>query len=146
MLATNLPMMKESIKRMITDVAGAEDNGALYKAAKDAHYAASVKTYNLQMESYNNSNTNPNTVMGPPDSDVKQQWEDMAKEFAKVFVDTLIKEGFHNTLADIIDKHVKSIEPIITMTVPAHGALSGAMGPVAGTLVGTVSNGAIQIT
>lgn len=140
MLDVNKPLMEQTFRDMIT-----VETGLLYKAAYEAHYATSEKTYEHQMNSYNSSNTNPETVVGRASGETKQMWDLMAKEFAKAFVETLNNEGFHTILANEIDKHVKSIEPMITMVVPTHGALSGAMGPVSGTLIGSVSNGAIQI-
>jgi hypothetical protein len=50
-----------------------------------------------------------------------------------------------DTIADEIDGHVRSIEPMINLVSPTHGALASPAGPVTGALIGTVQNGGIQI-
>lgn len=140
MLAVNKPLMEAKFSQMLMD-----ETGMLYKAAKEAHYAASKYTYDTQRKEYNAGIDSRIEPMGDADFKTKKQWEDTAKEFAKMFVKTLKDAGFDSTLADEIDKHVKSIEPMVSLIVPTHGALACAAGPVTGTLIGTTTNGAIQI-
>lgn len=140
MLAVNKPLMEMTFSQMLM-----ENTGMLYKAAKEAHYAASEHMYNSQKESYNSIIDTVITPMGDADNTTKKMWTDTAEEFAKAFVKSLKDSGFDSTLADEIDKHVKSIEPMLSFIVPTHGALACPAGPVTGTLIGTTTNGAIQI-
>lgn len=141
MLAVNKPLMEAKFSQMLM-----EESGMLYKAAKEAHYAASKYTYDVQREQYNAGIDSRIEPMGDADNKTKDQWEDIAKEFAKAFVKSLKDAGFDSTLADEIDKHVKSIEPMINFVIPGPaGALAGATGPVTGALIGTTTNGVVQI-
>lgn len=132
MLAVNKPIMEMTFSQMLM-----EETGMFYKAAYNAFYETTKP-------SSGGESVNPEA-----EANIRKEIDDRAKEgakmFAKAFVKTLKDAGFDSTLADEIDKHVKSIEPMITLIVPAHGALANAGGPVAGTLIGTTTNGAIQI-
>ena len=140
MLKTNKPQMEQTFSDML-----AEESGMLYKAAYAAHYKTSEKTYNIQKDSYNSSNRNSGSMVGGPSDTTISQWEDMAKTFAKTFVNTLKEVGFDKMLADEIDKHVNALEPMINLIIPTHGALASPTGPVTGSIVASVSNGAIKI-
>jgi sulfite reductase alpha subunit-like flavoprotein len=132
MLAVNKPLMEMTFSNMLT-----EKTGMLYKAAYEAFYETTKPTKG-------DGSVNPDTEQQIYDT-IEKSAKENAEKFAKTFVKTLKDAGFDSTLADEIDKHVKSIEPIVTLIVPTQGALANAGGPVAGTLVGTTTNGAIQI-
>ena len=114
------------------------NSGMLYKAAYDAYYQASKPT---QGSGDINSSTEASLY-----SDIDNMAKNMADTFAKTFVNTLKDAGFHKTLADQIDGHVKSLEPIVTISLPGPaGALTSPMGPVTGALVCSTSNSTITI-
>lgn len=124
---------KEVMKLVFLNMLDPATNGMLYKAAKEAYYAVfkpkqPTGEVNLDIEQY---------VTNDMDNIAK----DMSETFAKTFVNSLKDSKFHEELATQIDNHVKSIE--VNLIVPTHGALTCAMGPVTGTLIGTANNGAI---
>jgi hypothetical protein len=136
MLAVNKPLMEAKFSQML-----AEESGMLYKAAKEAHYAASKYNYDTQIKEYNAGIDKSLPPMGDADSDTKKKWEDTAKEFAKAFVTALKNAGFDSTLADEIDNHVKSAQ--IDITVPALlPTIISPMGPCTGSLSISTATGA----
>lgn len=141
MLATNKPLMQKVFSDMITD-----KTGMLYKAAYDAYYDTTEYNYNEQQKnisSYlaNNVVGGSDAVLDPPD---KRKWEEEAKVFASSFVKALRDAKFDSTLADEIDKHVKSAQ--IDIAVPAlQPTIVSPMGPCSGSLLISTATGA-QIT
>lgn len=141
MLATNLPIMKQNLNKLL-DVPPVE--GPVYKAAYNAYYEAN-KAETVSYSSENDPLGNQTTESAKIVADINNNIDKCADKFAKEFCKQLKQNGFMDTIADEIDGHVKSIKLMINIPALLPTIISP-MGPCTGALSITEETGAqIQI-
>lgn len=128
MLSVNKPLMQQVFSNMLME------NGPFYNAAYDAQYATMEHTAKKQLEAM--AMLDNTSVGGESFPEVnKQEWKEVSKVFAKAFIKALKDGKFDKTLADEIDKHVKSTELFITMMPQGIATIISPMGPCTGTMI-----------
>ena len=141
MLATNLPIMKQNLNKLL-DVPPVE--GPVYKAAYNAYYEAN-KAETVSYSSENDPLGNQTTESAKIVADINNNIDKCADKFAKEFCKQLKQNGFMNAIADEIDGHVKAIKLMINIPTLLPTIISP-MGPCTGALSITEETGAqIQI-
>ena len=141
MLATNLPIMKQNLNKLL-DVPPVE--GPVYKAAYNAYYEAN-KAETVSYSSENDPLGNQTTESAKIVADINNNIDKCADKFAKEFCKQLKQNGFMNAIADEIDGHIKAIKLMINIPSLLPTIISP-MGPCIGALSITEETGAqIQI-
>lgn len=144
MLATNLIIMKSQLNQLssiIVQNPELEQNpkSPFWEAAKIAYYET-IKPDIPDVEDVDFKDKVAEARI-KADEDANKAANKFAYYFCKVLNDNKVWDS----IANEIDGHVKSIEPIINLISPTHGALACPSGPVTGALIGTIQNGGIQI-
>lgn len=141
MLATNLPIMKQNLNKLL-DVPPVE--GPVYKAAYNAYYEANkaeAASYSSEDDPLGNQTVESAKIV----ADINSNIDKCADKFAKEFCKQLKQNGFMNAIADEIDGHVKAIKLMINIPALLPTIISP-MGPCTGALSITEETGAqIQI-
>lgn len=141
MLATNLPIMKQNLNKLL-DVPPVE--GPVYKAAYNAYYEAN-KAETVSYSSDDDPLGNQTTESAKIVADINNNIDKCADKFAKEFCKQLKQNGFMNAIADEIDGHIKAIKLMINIPTLLPTIISP-MGPCTGALSITEETGAqIQI-
>lgn len=141
MLATNLPIMKQNLNKLL-DVPPVE--GPVYKAAYNAYYEAN-KAETVSYSSENDPLGNQTTESAKIVADINNNIDKCADKFAKEFCKQLKQNGFMNAIADEIDGHIKAMKLMINIPTLLPTIISP-MGPCTGALSITEETGAqIQI-
>ena len=141
MLATNLPIMKQNLNKLL-DVPPVE--GPVYKAAYNAYYEAN-KAETVSYSSDDDPLGNQTTESAKIVADINNNIDKCADKFAKEFCKQLKQNGFMNAIADEIDGHIKAMKLMINIPTLLPTIISP-MGPCTGALSITEETGAqIQI-
>lgn len=131
MLSTNIILMKQNLNELL------KINGPFYKAAYDAFY----NTNNKEISSDSQIDSDFDSIIKEAEIKRLKLLKDDSEKFAKEFCEGLKNGGFMNSLADEIDKHIKSA--LITINVPVlPPTLATASGPVTGSLIISEATGA----
>lgn len=144
MLAENLIEMKIQLNRLssiIEQDPELEQNpkSPFWEAAKIAYYET------IKADIQDVEDTDFKDKIAEARIKAEKEANKAANKFAYYFCKVLNDNKVWNTIADEIDGHVKSIEPVINLISPTHGSLVCPSGPVTGAMVGTIQNGGIQI-
>lgn len=134
MLATNIVLLKQKLNKLLD--APPLGEGVVYKAAYEAYYNA------IDVD-INDSNDDPDLapIVAKAKIDCEQKKKDDAKQFATDFCNGLKDGKFMETIADEIDKHIKSAQ--IDISIPALlPTIISPMGPCTGSLNISKSTGA----
>ena len=141
MLATNLPIMKQNLNKLL-DVPPVE--GPVYKAAYNAYYEANkaeTVSYSSDDDPLGNQTTESVKIVADKNNNIDKCADKFAKEFCK----QLKQNGFMNAIADEIDGHIKAMKLMINIPTLLPTIISP-MGPCTGALSITEETGAqIQI-
>lgn len=134
MLTTNIIVLKQNLNKLLDTPPIAE--GVFYKAAYDAYY----NLINVDIDA-----TNDDSDLAPIVAEGKiaceQKKKDDAKQFATDFCNGLKEGGFMDTIADEVDKHIKSAQIDIVVPVLPPTIVSPT-GPCTGSLTISKSTGA----
>lgn len=135
MLSVNKPLMKNSLNMLLLATKG----NPFYDAAYNAYYESNKCEMNSVSATDDPSGISNNAAL-----DTNSKIKKRANDFAVEFCNTLKKGGFMDTIADEIDKHVKSM--MLTINIPMLlPTIISPMGPCTGTLTISEATGA-QIT
>lgn len=135
MLSTNKPLMKNSLNSLLN----ASSGSPVYDAAYNAYYEANKCEMNSM-----SPDDDPSGIANKAASETNEKLKDHAKDFATEFCKNLKNGGFMDTIADEIDKHVKSM--MLTISIPVLlPTIVSPMGPCTGSLMISETTGA-QIT
>lgn len=141
MLATNLPIMKQNLNKLL-NVPPIE--GPVYKAAYNAYYEANkaeAATYLPDVDPLGNLTAESAKIT----ADINNNIDKCATKFATEFCNQLKQNGFMDAIADEINGHVKAIKLMINIPALLPTIISP-MGPCTGALSITEETGAqIQI-
>jgi hypothetical protein len=137
MLATNIVILKQKLNKLLDTPPIGE--GVFYKAAYDAYY----NVINVDIDD-SNDDSDLAAIVKERKIACEQKKKDDAKQFATDFCNGLKQGGFMNTIADEIDKHIKSAQIDIVVPILPPTIVSP-MGPCTGSLTISKSAGA-QIT
>lgn len=130
MLATNLPIMKQNLNKLL-DVPPVE--GPIYKAAYNAYNEANkaeAVSYTSDDDPLGNQAADSARIVEDINNNIKKCADRFAKEFCK----QLKQNGFMDAIADEIDGHVKAIKLMISIPTLAPTIVSP-MGPCTGALI-----------
>jgi hypothetical protein len=132
MLATNLPIMKQTLNSLIM-----ENNSVMYDAAYNAFYEASKPDKNAAKIDDPSAQQQNDGFQNDMVKQIDDMVKEKAKEFANMFCKNLKDGGFMDKIADEIDKHVKSLDISITTAVPgpSGSVLACGVGPVSGSII-----------
>lgn len=144
MLATNLVTMKSQLNQLssiLNQDPELEQNpkSPFWEAAKIAYYET------IKPDIQDVEDTDFKDKIAEARIKAEEDANKAANKFAYYFCKILNDNKVWDTIANEIDGHVRSIEPMINLVSPTHGALASPAGPVTGALIGTVQNGGIQI-
>lgn len=132
MLSNNKPLMINALNSLITPSEG----HPLYDAAYNAYYESNK--CNLDMVPIDED---PNDIANKAASDINKLIIDRSKDFAKTFCEHLQNNGFMDSIADEIDKHIKSM--MITINIPSLlPTIISPTGPCTGALTISKETGA----
>ena len=132
MLSTNILLMKTKLNSLLTPTSG----NPMYDAAYNAYYNANKSTFNVV-----SVDEDPSGVANKNATETNERIKSCAKEFAEEFCKGLKSSGFMDSIADEIDKHIKSMG--LSITVPALlPTIISPMGPCTGSLTISEMTGA----
>lgn len=134
MLATNLPILKQQLNKLIETPPTSES--PMYKAAYDAYF--NVTNVEIDVE---NEDNDVKQIIAESKESCEQKVKDDAKQFATDFCNALKDGKFMDTIADEIDKHIKAAQIDITVAPTAIATIISPMGPCSGACVISESTG-----
>lgn len=136
MLSSNLPVMKNALNLLLNDSQG----NPVYDAAYNAFYEANKGDENVV-----SADDDPNGIAGGAVGEVNERMKTIAEIFAKEFCNKLKDGKFMDSIADEIDRHIKSMELTITMFPTSLATIISPTGPCTGTMVISKATSNIQI-
>lgn len=136
MLSTNIIQLKQNLNKLLGTTH--PNKGPVYEAAYNAYY--SVNDFNIE----SSDDAEINAILDTTRINCENKRKEDADKFATEFCNALLEGGFMDSIADEIDKHIKSA--MITINVPViPPTLVSPTGPVTGSLIISETAGA-QIT
>ena len=132
MLSTNIVQLKSNLNKLLSIP---PEEGPIYKAAYNAYY--DVSNFNIT----HSDDPDIETILRKTENDCEEQRKRNADQFAKTFCNDLLNNDLMSTIADEIDKHIRSA--MITINVPViPPTVISPSGPVTGSLIISESTGA----
>lgn len=154
MLATNLPILKYNLNDLL-NVPPIEE-GPVYKAAYAAAYNAKYTEGKRNFENADSAIQNIDDDLKASitssaeyikrEPDLKDKSDKFAKDFATEFCNSLKNNGFMDSLANEIDKHIKAIGLSVTVLPQGLATIASPAGPCTGTLMINDATAQIQIS
>ena len=132
MLSTNLPLMKNSLNSLLLS----KEGNPFYDAAYKAYYES-----NKCIMDSASIDDDPSGIANRSANEANEKLKDRAAEFAKEFCNILKNGGLMDSIADEIDKHIKSM--LLTINIPALlPTIISPTGPCTGSLSISEATGA----
>ena len=126
MLSSNLPVMKNALNALLMDSKG----NPVYDAAYNAFYEANKGELNSV-----SADDDPNGLVNNAINEANKRLEKLSEIFAKEFCNNLKDGKIMESIADEIDKHIKSMELMITMLPQGIATVISPVGPCSGSMV-----------
>lgn len=123
MLSTNILSMKTKLNSLLAPSSG----NPMYDAAYNAYYSANKSVFNAI-----SVDEDPSGVANKNATETNERIKSCAKEFAEEFCKGLKSSGFMDSIANEIDKHIKSMG--LSITVPISPTVASPAGPCSGML------------
>ena len=128
MLSTNIVSFKQNLNKLLNTTEGAE--GAVYTAAYNAYFNLT----NVELDT-NSEDSDIQSILESASEELKEKIENDAKQFATDFCNGLKDNNFMETIADEVDKHIKSMKLVINVLPQGMASIVSPVGPCTGTLV-----------
>jgi hypothetical protein len=128
--------MKNALNLLLNDSQG----NPVYDAAYNAFYEA-----NKGDENAVSAADDPNGIAGGAVGKVNERMKTLAETFAKEFCNKLKDGKFMDSIADEIDKHIKSMELFISVLPTGIATVVSPVGPCTGAMIISKATADIQI-
>lgn len=136
MLSSNLQLMKTSLNNLLVDSQG----NPVYDAAYTAFYEANKCELNSV-----SADDDPNGLANNAINESNKRFEKLSETFAKEFCNKLKDGKFMDSIADEIDKHIKSMELFISVLPTGIATVVSPVGPCTGAMIISKATADIQI-